>query len=306
MAIEVKVNGHLLPVQLDLARGADLCALAKVSSDDLVFLVKPNADILLGAEAVLVTGGGEQVPEDDKTRIVLRGGEEFITIPVDAWKDGAVDLEICAKSDRRAPKGQEGYRIRIDGEMKVTQREKMTGADILGLVDKNPDEWSLTQKFPRGKRERIAPDKSVDLAAAGIERFETTPKQIQQGGNVGLTEEDVAFLNSLDREWEVPDANARMVVIRNFPLPKGFDREASDLMVIVPPNYPVAGLDMFYLAPGVAREDGRVINALVQETHGGRQWQRWSRHYKWQPGYGVANHMAAVNLSLAKDAGKSE
>ena len=303
MAIEVKVNGHLLPVQLDLARGADLCALAKVSSDDLVFLVKPNADILLGAEAVLVTGGGEQVPGDDKTRIVLRGGEEFITIPADAEDSGIIDLEKCAKSGRRPPKGQKGYRIRIDGEMKVAQREKMTGAEILALVNKNPEEWSLSQKFPGGRRERIEPRQSVNLAALGVERFETSPKQIQQGvGDFGLTREDKEFLNSLGKEWSTEaDSKTRMVVIRDFDMPEGYDHKTSDLMLVIPANYPVAGLDMFYLAPGIQRKDGRPINALASETHGGRQWQRWSRHYPWQSGYGLANHMDAVKLSLSND-----
>ena len=239
----------------------------------------------------------------DEVRIVLQGGEEFFTIPADAEEGGIVDLEKCAKSDRRPPKGQKGYRIRIDGEVKIARREKMTGAEILNLVGKNPDEWSLTQKFPRGKRERIEPDKAVNLAIAGVERFETSPKQIQQGGeDVGLTSEDKEFLDSLGKRWDAEtDSRTRMVIIRDFDMPDGYDHKTSDLMVVIPPNYPIAGLDMFYLAPGVQRKDGRPINALAAETHGGRQWQRWSRHYPWQMKYGLANHMDVVELSLKED-----
>ena len=237
---------------------------------------------------------------DDDVRVVLQGGEEFFTIPADAEEGGVVDLEKCAKSGRRPPKGQKGYRIRIDGEMKIAPREKMTGAEILALVGKKPDEWSLSQKFPGGRRERIEPDKSVYFAATGIERFETTPQQIQQGiVGIGLTDDDLEFLGSLGKEWTLKtDNGVRMIVVRDFDLPSGFNHKTNDLMVIIPPNYPVAGLDMFYLSPGVERKDGREIGALAQESHGGKEWQRWSRHYRWQMGYGIANHCGFIKAAL--------
>ena len=242
----------------------------------------------------------------DEVRIVLQGGEEFFTIPADAEEGGIVDLEKCAKSDRRPPKGQKGYRIRIDGEVKIAPKEKMTGAEILALVDKKPDEWSLSQKFPGGRRERIESGRAANLAAAGVERFETSPKQIQQGGmNVGVTDEDAEFLDSLGKSWEVEESGGgRMLVIRDFNLPMGFNHEKSDLMVVIPPNYPVAGLDMFYLAPGVRRKDGQPIGALAVETRDGRRWQRWSRHYSWQAGYGVANHCGFVEAALSGEAAR--
>ena len=238
----------------------------------------------------------------DEVRIVLQGGEEFFTIPADAEEGGIVDLEKCAKSGRRPPKGQKGYRIRIDGEVKIAPKEKMTGAEILALVDKKPEEWSLSQKFSGGRRERIEDGRSVNLVALGVERFETTPRQIQQGmDDIGLTAEDREFLNSLGKSWEA-NARTRMVVVRDFDIPEGYDHRTSDLMIVVPPNYPVAGLDMFYLAPGVQRKDGRPINALAVETHGGRQWQRWSRHYPWQAGYGISNHWGCIESSLRSEA----
>ena len=237
----------------------------------------------------------------DGVRIVLRGGEEFFTIPADAEEGGVIDLEKCAKSGRRPPRGQKGYRIRIDGEMKLAPKEKMAGAAILALVDKKPEEWLLSQKFPGGRRERIEPGQTVNLAALGVERFETSPKQIQQGGeDIGLTPEDKDFLNSLGKEWET-DAELRMIVIHDFEMPEGYNHGTNDLMLVIPPNYPAAGLDMFYLAPGVQRKDGRQIEALAKETRDGRQWQRWSRHYPWQAGYGVANHMDVVKRSLKED-----
>lgn len=240
---------------------------------------------------------------DDEVRIVLQGGEEFITIPADAEEGGIIDLEKCAKSGRRTPKGQKGYRIRIDGEMKIARREEITGAEILGLVDKKPGEWSLSQKFPGGRRERIEAGNAVNLAALGVERFETSPLQIQQGGeDIGLTPEDMEYLESLGKRWDTEvDSKTRMIVIRDFDIPGGYDHKTSDLMLVIPRNYPAAGLDMFYLAPGLQRQDGRPINALAVETHGGRQWQRWSRHYPWQPGYGIANHMDTVQWSLKND-----
>ena len=240
----------------------------------------------------------------DENIVVLQGGEEFITIPSDAEEDGIIDLEICAKGGSKPPKCQKGYRVKIDGIKYITKKEKVTGKEILGLADKVSTEWQLAQKFPGGKRESIGPSQTVDLSMKGIERFETTPKQIQQGLEcIGLSEEDIVYLNSLEKKWETETGSEiRMLIIYNFDLPEGYNQKSSDLMIVIPPNYPVAGLDMFYLAPGVQRKDGLKIPRLKQEIHGGRNWQRWSRHYPWEVGYGLAHHMDTVNLSLIKGA----
>lgn len=73
-------------------------------------------------------------------------------------------------------------RIRVDGREHVVERGVITGAEVLALVNKHPGEWSLNGKRRDGTRQRIGPEEVVNLSACGIERFETVPMQVQQGG----------------------------------------------------------------------------------------------------------------------------
>lgn len=74
------------------------------------------------------------------------------------------------------------HSIRIDGREYTVEDVSVTGAEVLALVDKRPGEWLLNGKLHDGARQRIGLDEVVDLAASRIERFETVPMQMQQGG----------------------------------------------------------------------------------------------------------------------------
>ena len=121
---------------------------------------------------------GVDVEIADDMTIVVQDADSYFVIP--PASDDAIDLEECGKNDRRPPKGHK-YRIRIDGDKYTVDSEKITGADILALVEKCDDEWSLNQKLHGGKRERVKANDVVDLSYPGIERFETVRRQAQQG-----------------------------------------------------------------------------------------------------------------------------
>ena len=117
-----------------------------------------------------------------------------------------------------------------------------------------------------------------------------------------LPSDDSEFLVSGDYEWKPLTENSKNgLVIRQYALPSGYIPEVSTLMLLIPPGYPISPLDMFYFSPGVSRKDGRNISALAEESHFGRTWQRWSRHYlnEWRPGIdGVATHITYVGNQL--------
>ncbi len=125
-----------------------------------------------------------------------------------------------------------------------------------------------------------------------------------------LPQGDVDFLDSYGCAWEaVKDGNGQAVVIRDFTLPLGLVPGSAELMIRVPPHYPVAGLDMFYLAPGVSRSDGRPIAQLASQAFAGRSWQRWSRHrlpdQQWRAGVdNLATHMHLVQTALHLETAK--
>lgn len=115
----------------------------------------------------------------DEWTLIVRDGECFITIP--ASSDDIVDIEECTKNDRKPPKRQSQYKIKIDAEKYIAKKSHLLGEEILTLAGKEWQVFNLQQKFKGGKREAIAHDQDVDLATKGVERFETIPKQAQQG-----------------------------------------------------------------------------------------------------------------------------
>lgn len=79
------------------------------------------------------------------------------------------------------------------------------------------------------------------------------------------------------------DGGMICVLLPNFPLGPGFDRQNADLLLRLSPGYPDVPPDMWWFDPPVQRRDGAQIAATqTTENYLGRAWQRWSRHL--QPG----------------------
>lgn len=104
-----------------------------------------------------------------------------------------------------------------------------------------------------------------------------------------LSDEDKAYLSDRGYEYrEVASDGQSGVVIKQRPLPESrFDSEDADILIILPPRYPMVPPDMFYLLPWVRlRANNAYPNAADQPFQfDGQKWQRWSRHEKdWRPG----------------------
>ncbi|MDA7955892.1 MAG: hypothetical protein MPK34_01450 [Gammaproteobacteria bacterium] len=116
-----------------------------------------------------------------------------------------------------------------------------------------------------------------------------------------LTAEDKEFLDA-NYNWglcEDDTTGMRGVVIHDYCLPAGYTPQKTELMLLIPANYPMGNIDMFYFAPRIARADNIGINALADEIHFGIQWQRWSRHYPWEPGVdSIVTHVGFVANQL--------
>lgn len=116
---------------------------------------------------------------DDMT-VVVRETDAYFVIPPSADDGDVVDLEECAKHGRRPPRGHT-YRIRVDGSKFTVASATTTRAEVLALVNKNAQDWSLNQKLHGGRRLRIEQDDVIDLCKPDVERFETVRRQAQQG-----------------------------------------------------------------------------------------------------------------------------
>lgn len=92
-----------------------------------------------------------------------------------------IDLEQQAKSSL-PPKKAKKYRIRVDDKYFVVSQQSMTGREILTLAGKTPPEnFILTEKSKGGGLRTVELDEVEDFTKPGIERFNTLPRQVQEG-----------------------------------------------------------------------------------------------------------------------------
>ena len=116
------------------------------------------------------------------------------------------------------------------------------------------------------------------------EHFHSQPPA-DYGLGVGLLEEagiapDRATVHSEIGGWV-------FVVISNYELPQGFAPNRVDLLIKLPPGFPDAAPDMFWVHPEVRCLNGVVPKATSPERLLGKEWQRFSWHLApgaWKPG----------------------
>jgi len=107
---------------------------------------------------------------------------------------------------------------------------------------------------------------------------------------VNLPEDDELFLRGKGFDWSlIPDGEGTLLILKAFPLNADkYDRSTTELMIRIPAQYNMAKLDMWYVDPPIRLKGGNYPHqAGVFETHGGKSWQRFSRHLAegtWRPG----------------------
>lgn len=117
-----------------------------------------------------------------------------------------------------------------------------------------------------------------------------------------LPEDDIVFLESQGLEWEtVNDQGMHWVILRNYPVPSGYQVDKADVAIKIETGYPRTGLDMAYFYPSLVRKDGQPIGAISQQQIDGQQFQRWSRHRTvqnpWREGIDdLSTHLSLVSF----------
>lgn len=122
-----------------------------------------------------------------------------------------------------------------------------------------------------------------------------------------LPSDDEEYLNTCALPWEtVIENRVQRLIIYDFPVPPGYDRNNVDLNLRIQTGYPDTQIDMVYFHPPLARSDGRPIKAIATEQFDDKQWQRWSRHRTaanpWRSGLDcIATHLGLVEEWLKKE-----
>jgi len=79
----------------------------------------------------------------------------------------------------------------------------------------------------------------------------------------------------------------QVIIIENYKLPDGYVPSSVRLLVKLPPLFPEAQPDMFWIAPHVQAPSGQAPAGVSSEVLLGETWQRFSWHLKpgaWLPG----------------------
>jgi hypothetical protein len=126
---------------------------------------------------------------------------------------------------------------------------------------------------------------------------------------MSLPAPDTQYLNErISQHAVAAEGGMICVVLAGFPLPAGFDRSHSDLLLRLSPGYPDVPPDMWWFDPPLKLADGRTVPATeVRETHLGRSWQRWSRHFsqgQWRSGVDcLETFLGLIQRELRREAG---
>ena len=125
-----------------------------------------------------------------------------------------------------------------------------------------------------------------------------------------LRDADQRTLDELRLECAVStEGGFTTVIITGFPLTANLQPAIANLLLRLPPGFPDAAPDMFWLEPAVMGPDGVTIPGTEsREQYLGRAWQRWSRHIanQWRPGIdNLATYLAYIRRCLDQAAGRA-
>lgn len=104
-----------------------------------------------------------------------------------------------------------------------------------------------------------------------------------------LPEDDEGYLRHKGFDWELlPVGEEGCLVLKDYAVSASmYDRATTDVLIRIPAQYNNAALDMFYCDPPLKLQSGAYPDRADHfETHIGRNWQRFSRHFPtpWRAG----------------------
>lgn len=123
-----------------------------------------------------------------------------------------------------------------------------------------------------------------------------------------LSDDDQKWLKDKGFEFEVvAESGLTNLIIKNYPLPPGFDQKQTDLLIRLPAGFPDAPPDMFWVDPEIklAKTGVHAPASDNFESYVSRTWQRFSRHLAqgaWRPGVdSLESWLHSIRTLLAKD-----
>ncbi len=222
-------------------------------------------------------------------------------------------LQLGASGVERLSSRVPTWQLDVQGVQLTLHTPTIVVRDALVQANINPDQgWLIFLKTKDHPKESLTLTSVVDLKRPGIEKIRLTPSDVSNGdGTVqafNVLSVDEKFLNANFPGWQtLVEGGRQWLILPMYGLPEGYSAAEVSLALEIPPTYPGAQIDMFYLFPGVTLDSGAPIPATESPQQiNGQQYQRWSRHRgggsPWQMGHdNVLTHMALVESALLKE-----
>ncbi|SRR6266571_258343 len=96
--------------------------------------------------------------------------------------------------------------------------------------------------------------------------------------------------------------NLDWVLFKQLPLPPGWNRQTTELLVILPPGYPTTPPDNFYVRNGLKLADGERMPNNYSEDQNilGGSWAQFSFHAeRWNPSPGFEDGDSLITFLIA-------
>lgn len=212
----------------------------------------------------------------------------------------------------RAP----SWKLNVQGVILTIHTPKISVRQALELAGVNADQgWHIFLIVQNQDKRELQLDDEIELATPGIEKLRLTPKDVDNGEAVAasirqfrLLPTDETYLDNTYPHWQaIVEGGRQWIVLPDYKIPVGYSLSVSCLALEIPPTYPMAQIDMFYLYPEVALSTGIPIPATEARIDiQGKHYQRWSRHRSgrstWRSGTdNVMTHLALVESALLKE-----
>ena len=127
-----------------------------------------------------------------------------------------------------------------------------------------------------------------------------------------LLPDDAEYLDARGLAWEtLIEEPSRWILVRHFPIPKGYTESEADIAILLPDSYPITPLDMAYAFPTLSLASGAHINNVdAFQSLDGRSFQRWSRHRTqanpWRPGLdNLGTHLELIEECFLRETKKN-
>jgi hypothetical protein len=208
------------------------------------------------------------------------------------------------------------WKLNVQGVILTINTPKIAVRRALEMAGVSTDQgWHIYLIVQGQDKREVELDSEIDLTAPGIEKLRLTPKDVSNGEaapavmrQFRLIPTDEAYLDTTYPGWQAIVENGRQwILLPEYRVPAGYSLSATSLAMEIPPTYPMAQIDMFYLFPEAALSTGAPIPATeARENIQGKHYQRWSRHRNgrsvWRPGIdNVMTHLALVESALLQE-----